>query len=229
MVPNHREGISLAFYAVYWKQHLLNNTPLKTLDRLSRTTEDIMQLFYSVCGTLKIGSVCLTMNLFFLCSGSPGRRDERSPVLLHPPFLHPRPGCAGSDRADRLWTLEGKQTQTFLLIREQWMSVCFQNMCFLINIGHNNAKTAIALLNHTIKLTQWTTSWVWSPELREHKQLRWTGEEIVNRWASCEIFFFFFVCVMEDRWDKTSVVECFVLRIAHLNLKHSAVGLQYLH
>lgn len=57
------------------------------------------------------------MSCLCLCSGCPRRRHERLAVLLHPPLLYPGAGCAGSDRADVLRPLEGKQAQAFLLIQ----------------------------------------------------------------------------------------------------------------
>lgn len=93
--------------------------------------------------------------ILLLSSGGGGGRDERSPLLLHPPLLHPGPGGAGSSRADRVRPLEGKQTQALLLMRtQQVIDVGFQNVCFLIDIHHNNAKTAIAPLKRTNQMNR---------------------------------------------------------------------------
>lgn len=64
--------------------------------------------------------------MLLLCSGSGGGRDEWSPAVLHP-SLHSRgPGRAGSGRANSLRALEGKQTQTLLLRKDQPV----RRMCF---------------------------------------------------------------------------------------------------
>lgn len=44
----------------------------------------------------------------------------------------------------------------------------FQNVCFLICEHDDNAKAAIALLKPSIEWTEWTSTWIWSSEPREH-------------------------------------------------------------
>lgn len=80
-------------------------------------------------------------------------------------------------------------------------------MCFSVSVRHNNAKTAVALLEHTIEGTQGQLHGFEAQSQENKKSQDQQARRLLTDETAVKFFSFFVLCVMENRHDQTALVD----------------------
>lgn len=106
-------------------------------------------------GTSRIGSLCLIMSLLSFCFAVEVQEEGMSGVQFFFTLLFSILGLGVLAVVGLMVYGRWKENRRKRFYwSENSRSTGFQSVCFSVNVRHNNAKTAVALLEHTIEGTQ---------------------------------------------------------------------------